>query len=160
MDKKSIIKKSIKTVAIGSAFLLVLFLISIPKKSKLFGSSEVSTEMVRTGDCYTAPILAADEKGEFQIVQFKIDPRVVDSLGFTGEEVKASCSAGEERAREYVSTFTHKEAPELKLVEGKPTVVMSVVIDQRIGNDMFISGEVTKGGKALPMRATIEDPSK
>jgi hypothetical protein len=36
---------------------------------------------------------------------------------------------------------------------------MPVTIDPKMGNDMFISGEVTKGGQALPMMVTIEDPS-
>jgi hypothetical protein len=88
-----------------------------------------------------------------------VDARVIDSLGFTEEEVKNACSAGSDRARKYVETFVYKETPELKVVGGKPTIVMSVTIDPKVGNDMFISGEVTKGGQALPMMATIEDPS-
>lgn len=158
MNKETTIKVA-KRAGLGALLLVALFLFTLPKGARILRGGEKATKMIQTGDSYEVKVLAEDADRQYQVVEFKVDPRVVDSLGFTEKQVRDACSAGAERAREYVETFVYKGTPELKVVGGKPTIVMSVTIDPKVGNDMFISGEVTKGGQALPMMATIEDPS-
>lgn len=158
MNKEIAIKVA-KRAGLGALLLVALFLFTLPKGSKILGGDKEVAKMTRTGDAYEVTVLTEDADRQYQATKFKVDARVIDSLGFTEAEVKSACSAGADRARKYVETFVYKETPELKVVGGKPTIVMSVTIDPKVGNDMFISGEVTKGGQALPMMATIEDPS-
>lgn len=159
MKNLAIVIKAAKGAGLGALLLAALFLFTLPKGSKILGGEKEVDKMTRTGNSYEVKVLAKDADRQYQVVEFKVDPRVVDSLGFTEKQVRDACSAGAERARAYIETFVYKGTPELKVVGGKPTIVMPVTIDPKMGNDMFISGEATKGGQALPMMVTIEDPS-
>jgi hypothetical protein len=151
---KQILKSTPAKIGIGALItVVVLAFMFIPRDSKLF-TGEKKTSMTQTGEGYSIPVLAEDETGGYTVAQFVIEDRVVDSLGFTEAEVKASCGAACDRARKMAPGFSYRETPRLQTVGNKTVAVIPAMMDQ---NQVFIVGEVTKSGQALPMRIVIPE---
>lgn len=130
---------------------------------KAFSYTELKKEqkdlspMTKEGNGYSIQTQTQDESGEFRVISFKIDPAVVEELGFTEAEVRNACEAAGGRARKYIETFVYDGTPELRARDGNVIVVIPILVDNINKNKMFISGKVTKSGQSLPMRVTRED---
>lgn len=153
MEKKRIIKIAGFT-GIGVVILAIIsyFAVDFVKKS----NPSQKIKMVKSERGYSIPVLIQNEKKEFDVINFKVEAKVVDSLGFTQEEVRNACSAGADRARNYLEEFIYNGTPEIKVMRGKTIVVIPMIVSKTNSNEMFIIGEVTKTGRSLSMRATIE----
>ena len=156
MNKKKIIKLAALWVGTSVLSILVYLIATIPKDSKLFNPDQ-TINMVREGEGYSIPVLTQNEKMEYEVVNFKVDEKIVDSLGFTQDEVRTACSAGAEEARKYFDAFILNGTPEIKPFKGKVKVSIPIIVSSSNRGEMFIIGEVTKDGKVPSIRAVIEE---
>lgn len=145
-------KKVLISLGLGILFLGSLFVYSA-KESKFF-TREV-LQMTKEDSAYTVQTLTQEESG-FDVTNFSIDPRIVDSLHYTEREIRNSCSSASDRARKYIPTFVSNGTPRLDLIKGKVFATIPILVDSKTHNEMFIVGEVTREGKALPMRVVRE----
>lgn len=106
--------------------------------------------MKKEGTNYFAQAQSRDREGKPTLVIFKVDPRIVEDLGFTDEEVRGACEAALERARNWRGEFFLRGTPELRISEGNPTAVIPV-FSENPQREMWIYGRVNRKGEFSPL---------
>ncbi len=122
-----ILKSTPAKIGIGALItVVVLAFMFIPGDSKLFtGEKKIPMVQTESGNYYEVVVYQYTAGGRLDTVEFLIDPRVIDSLGFTWDQISSSCSMLAYLAADLSGQrFKFDDKQEVRIAYGSPMVII------------------------------------
>ena len=122
-----ILKSIPAKIGIGALItVVVLAFMFIPGDSKLFtGEKKIPMVQTESGNYYEVVVYQYTAGGRLDTVEFLIDPRVIDSLGFTRDQISSCCSMLAYLAADLSGQrFKFADKQEVRIAYGSPMVII------------------------------------